>query len=84
MLILEANQQILIYSNVEAGTTTSSTRSNDDHGLSYNLDRFLSEPNHTPGYGPAQSSTQTEKRMSEELRKFETKFSSSSGVPQRN
>ncbi|QYT03801.1 hypothetical protein H0G86_010749 [Trichoderma simmonsii] len=71
--------------NVSIGVraTTDATHSVHDHDHSYSLNRFLSEPTHTTGYGQEQSPAEAETRMLEELRKFEMKFSSSS-PPQRN
>ncbi|KAL6824504.1 hypothetical protein J3E69DRAFT_366970 [Trichoderma sp. SZMC 28015] len=64
--------------NVE--TATSITGSSDDHSSSYSLKRFLAEPSHTMGYAPVQTRAEAEKRTLEELRKFETKFSSNSNA----
>ncbi|KAK0757011.1 hypothetical protein N5P37_010537 [Trichoderma harzianum] len=71
-------------SSLEAGATTSPARLADDHDPSYSINRFLSEPNYTLGYGPAQSPAEAEKRAFEQLRKFETKFSSNSDASQRH
>ncbi|PKK42491.1 hypothetical protein CI102_13627 [Trichoderma harzianum] len=68
---------------IEVGATTNAAHSVDDHGHSYSLNRFLSEPTHTVSYGQKQNSAEAENRMLEELRKFEMKFSSS-GASQRN
>ncbi|KAL6795939.1 hypothetical protein GGI42DRAFT_362536 [Trichoderma sp. SZMC 28013] len=71
-------------SNIDAANATSSTISTDSHVSSYTLNRFLSEPNHTPGYRSTQNPAEAEKQMLDELRKFEAKFASSSETPKRS
>ncbi|KAM6476902.1 hypothetical protein HDV62DRAFT_395598 [Trichoderma sp. SZMC 28011] len=69
---------------VEAETATSITGLPNDHSCSYSLNRFLTEPSHTPGYAPAQTPDEARKRMLEELRTFETKFLSNGDDLQRS
>lgn len=80
----EADHKVVIYSSIKAEATAITTRSLDDRDSTYSLNRFLSEPTHASGYRPAQSPAEAQKRMHEELRKFETKFSSSGSDLQLN
>ncbi|KAK4077054.1 uncharacterized protein Triagg1_4021 [Trichoderma aggressivum f. europaeum] len=71
---------------IEAEVIVSTNISTDDVDPSYSLTRYLSDTSHhPPGYRLAQATTtESEPRVLEELRKFEAKFSLNGDAPNRN
>ncbi|KAK4077055.1 uncharacterized protein Triagg1_4022 [Trichoderma aggressivum f. europaeum] len=71
-----------------ANNNDATTANKPLHGResSYSLDRFLSDMDrsHPPGYGQAQSPSESKQRMQKILHSFEAKFASSSDLPHGN
>ncbi|KAL5087443.1 hypothetical protein Trisim1_007841 [Trichoderma cf. simile WF8] len=84
-----SNSSTRAYNGSNAASNDNATTGKEtvhDHKPSYSLSRFLSDTNqnHPPGYGQAQSTVESEKRMQKLLHSFEAKFSSRSDPPHRS